>query len=48
MKLPLSRVKIYNLFTAVIYKCSQYARVLVLGKPFRLSLMFVGKARNLL
>jgi hypothetical protein len=34
-----------KLFTAVIYGFSYQARVLVLGKPFRPSLMFAGGAR---
>ena len=34
---------VIKLFTSVIYKFSQYARVFVSGKPFQPSLMFVRK-----
>ncbi len=33
-----------NIFTALIHKCSQLARVIVLGKPL---LMFVGRTDSL-
>ncbi len=32
-----------KLFTSVIYKCSQWARVLVPGEPFQPSLIYAGK-----
>jgi hypothetical protein len=37
-------VSVIKLFTDVSYEFSQKARVLVLDKPFQLSLMFVDKA----
>ncbi len=37
-----------KLFTSVIYRCLLIARIFVLGRPFQPSLMFLGKARNLL
>ncbi len=36
-------VNVIKLLKAVIYKYLEYARVFVPGKPFQLSLMFVGK-----
>ncbi len=36
-----------KLFTAVSYEFSQLARVFAPGKPFQLSLLFLGEARNL-
>jgi len=39
---------VIKLFTAAIYKCSEYARVFVLGKPFPPRLMYVGKVRDYL
>jgi hypothetical protein len=38
------RQNVIKLFTAVIYKCLQYARVFFPGKPFQPSLMFFDKA----
>ncbi len=38
---------IIKLITAVIYGLPSYARVYVPGKPFKPSLVFVGKARSL-
>ncbi len=35
-----------KLFTDVIYECSLEGRVFVPGKPFKLSLILVGKARS--
>ncbi len=35
-----------KLLTSVIYDSPYYARVFVPGKPFKPSLMFVGKARS--
>ncbi len=37
---------VIKLFTVVSYDFSQLATVFVLGKPFQLSLVFVGKART--
>jgi hypothetical protein len=36
-----------KLFTAVIFQCYQSAGVLVPGRPFQPSLMFVSKTRRL-
>ncbi len=36
-----------KLFTAVIYKFSYKARVFLLGKPFKIRLIFMAKARSL-
>ncbi len=46
-KVSYSEASVLNLFTDVIYNCSQYARVFVLVKPFQHSLMFVGNPRSL-
>jgi hypothetical protein len=38
---------VFKLFRAIIYKCSCFARVFVLGRTFQLTLMFVGEVRSL-
>ncbi len=40
-----TRHDVKKLFKAVIYKCLQYARVFVSGKPDQPNLMIAGKAR---
>jgi hypothetical protein len=37
---------VVKLFTFVIYECSQLISVFVLGRPFQLTLMFVGKVKS--
>ncbi len=41
-----SEPNVIKLYKAVIHNCLQYARVLVCGRPFQTSLMFVGKAKT--
>jgi len=40
------RANVIKLFTLVSYECSFLARVFILGKPLKPSVMFVGKARR--
>jgi hypothetical protein len=37
---------VIKLHMAEIYNCLQYTRVLVCGRPFQPSLMFMGKAKT--
>jgi hypothetical protein len=37
---------VIKLFTAIIYRFLLYARVLVPGRPFQLSLLLMGKAKR--
>jgi hypothetical protein len=41
------RSKVIKLISAVIYECSQQVRMFVPRRPFRPSLIFVGKAGSL-
>jgi hypothetical protein len=42
-----SRDNVIKLFWALSYEFSEYAKLFVTGKPFKPSLLFVGKARSL-